>query len=63
MASKNKTTIPTRAQGPSKIPQDVQQDIVELAVLLNVLDRAAAAYDRKKDQIAEKLMGAVEVRS
>ena len=51
----------TVAKGPSKIPQDVRQDIVELAVLLNTIVRATEAYDRKKDQIAEKLMDGVTV--
>jgi hypothetical protein len=51
----------TVAKGPSKIPQDVQRNIIKLAVLLKRLTEASDAYDRKKDQIAERLMDGITV--
>jgi hypothetical protein len=47
---------------PTAIPQDLQHEIIELAVLKTSLDRTTAAYDRKKERIAGMLLASVEAR-
>jgi hypothetical protein len=50
---------PTVAKAPSRIPQDVQLNIIELAILKNSLEQISAAYLRKQEEVTRKLTGAV----
>jgi hypothetical protein len=55
---------PTVAKAPSRIPQDVQQDIIALAALTSRLHEIRDAIKFRQERIAEKLTGAVRaVRS
>jgi hypothetical protein len=51
---------PTVAKAPVRIPQEIQQEIVALAVLKNGMDRITAAYERKRDEVNAKLIAAVK---
>ncbi len=46
---------------PRTIPQDLQHEIIVLAVLKASLGRTTAAYDAKKEQIAGMLVAGVGV--
>jgi hypothetical protein len=48
---------------PTAIPQDLQQEIIKLAVLRSQIFRYAAAYKRLSAEISAKLAESVEVRS
>jgi hypothetical protein len=47
---------------PRTIPQELQQEIVKLAVLRGQIFRYAAAYKRLSKEISAKLAQSVEVR-
>lgn len=47
---------------PTGIPQEIQTEILALAVLKARLDSVSAAYQRKQEQVAEMLTASVEVR-
>jgi hypothetical protein len=46
---------------PRSIPQDLQHQIIALAVLKASLERTSAAYDARKERIAGMLVAGVEV--
>jgi hypothetical protein len=50
MASKNKTTIPTRTQDTI-----TQQELTLLAISQNELARWTASYQHRRDEVAERL--------
>ena len=50
-------------RAPRTIPQDLQDEIVRLAVLRSQIFRYAAAYKRLSKEICAKLAARVEVRS
>jgi len=47
---------------PSTIPQEIQADIVALAVLRSELDRLTVACQHRQDKITAALLALVEVR-
>ena len=48
---------------PATISQELQQDIIKLAVLRNSLFRTANAYKCLSGEVSAKLAASVEVRS
>ena len=52
----------TKIVAPKAIPQDLQAEIVALAVLKAHIDRASGAYERMRERVAAKLIAGVEVR-
>jgi hypothetical protein len=50
---------PTVAKAPSRIPQDVQQDIIALAVLRNQQRQIETAIAVAQERVTAKMTGAV----
>jgi hypothetical protein len=50
-------------RAPRRIPQDLRDEIVRLAILRSQIFRTAAAYKRLSAEISAKLAAGVEVKS